>query len=254
MIRSQRLDIALSCSRSLEVTSMLSLADIILVIGVYVYVFAVIAAATALQRKLKLHPRATRQMIHIFAGDAMLVLPLFSAWWYPFLLPLGLAIVVALGLTTRGSAFRRVMVDESGHSKLHALGPLYYVISIGALVPLTWGVKAVGVATVMVMAWGDGAAAALAPRIQGRHRYPFGDRSLEGSLIMLLFAFLGAALAWTLGSLTGAPPVPLVKGLGLALAGAAVGTVAEAFSVGALKPFDNFTVPLASALAMILLL
>ncbi|MEM2122685.1 MAG: hypothetical protein QXE79_03515 [Candidatus Bathyarchaeia archaeon] len=223
--------------------------DAALVAIIYIYVFSLIALAYLLRGKLDLSSKATRHMIHIFAGDSILSLPLFSSWWYPFMLPLGLSFMVGLGLV-RGEAFRRLMVEGTEYSRLHIFGPLYYVISIGLLVPLTWNFKPVGMAAVMIMAWGDGAAAALAPRIHNRHRYPLSDKSIEGSLIMLLFASLGSLLAWMIAVYTDAIVVEPFKALIIALFGSAVGTIVEALSIGPLKPFDNFTVPLISASAM----
>lgn len=224
--------------------------DIVLVAVIYVYVFSIIMLAYFLKDKFGLSPKSTRHIIHVFAGDSILTLPLFSSWWYPFMLPLGLAFIVGLGLTRRDGMFRGVMVEESGYSRLHTFGPLYYVISIGLLVPLTWNIKPVGMAAVMIMAWGDGAAAALAPKIPNRHRYPFSNKTVEGSLIMLLSALLGSVLAWIIGIYTGTTLIGSFKALTIALIGAIIGTVAEALSIGPLKPFDNFTVPLVSALAM----
>ncbi|MBS7645729.1 MAG: hypothetical protein QXR65_08350 [Candidatus Bathyarchaeia archaeon] len=223
--------------------------DAALVAIIYLYVVSLIALAYFLRSKRGLSSKTTRHMIHIFAGDSILSLPLFSSWWYPFTLPLGLSFMVGLGLA-RGGALRRLMVEESGYSRLHVFGPLYYVISIGLLVPLTWDLKPVGMAAVMIMAWGDGAAAALAPRIRNRHKYPFSDKSVEGSLIMLLSAFLGSLLAWVVAAYAGATLMEPPRFLMVAFAGAAAGTVVEALSIGPLKPFDNFTVPLISALTM----
>ncbi|MEM4246118.1 MAG: hypothetical protein QW390_02355 [Candidatus Bathyarchaeia archaeon] len=231
----------------------LSALDVLLLVIVYLYVLGVIAGVRWLKSRRSLPPQVSRQMIHIFAGDPMLLLPLFTAWWYPFLIPLGLGVAVGLGLATRGSGLRSIMVDESSHSRLHALGPLYYVISIGVLVPLTWGVKAVGMAAVMMMAWGDGSAAALASRIAGRHRYPFSDKSVEGSLIMLGFSLLGGLAAYGACYCMGSLPAPLARWAVAASAGAVAATLAEALTVGPLKPFDNFTVPFAAALIMALL-
>jgi dolichol kinase len=67
---------------------------------------------------------------------------------------------------------------------------------------------------------------------------------------MLLFASLGSLLAWMVAAYTGAILMEPFKAIITALAGAAVGTIVEALSIGPLKPFDNFTVPLISALAM----
>ncbi|MEM3079939.1 MAG: hypothetical protein QXF21_06460 [Thermoproteota archaeon] len=223
--------------------------DVALVILVYCFVFTVLGLSKLLVDRYGYSPRLTRHAIHLFAGPTILLLPCFSSWVYPFTLPLGMTAILALGLA-KPSALRKVMVDESGYSSLHALGPLYYTLSILILVPLTWGVKAVGMAAVMIMAWGDGAASTLTARLQRRHRYPFSEKTVEGSLIMFLFGLVGAIAAWAIGVHAGSPPLSLLEGFKLAMAGAAVGTVVEALTVGWAKPFDNLTVPLSSALAM----
>lgn len=226
--------------------------DVPLVVCVYGYVFAVLAFSKLLVERYDYPPRLTRHAIHLFAGPTILLLPCFSSWVYPFTLPLGITFILALGLA-RPSALRKVMVDEFSYSSLHALGPLYYALSILILVPLTWGVKAVGMAAVMVMAWGDGAASTLTSRLQRRHRYPFSEKTVEGSLLMFLFGLAGASAAWAIGVHAGSPPISMLDGFKLAVAGAAVGAVVEAVTVGWAKPFDNLTVPLSSALAMALL-
>lgn len=226
--------------------------DVGLVLCVYGFVFAVLALSKLLVDRYGYSPRLTRHAIHLFAGPTILLLPCFSSWVYPFTLPLGMTVILTLGLL-RPSALRRVMVDESGYSSLHALGPLYYTLSILVLVPLTWGLKAVGMAAVMIMAWGDGAASTLTSKLHRRHRYPFSEKTVEGSLIMFLFGLVGASAAWIIGAHTGSPPISPITGFKLALAGATVGTMAEAITVGWAKPFDNLTVPFSSALAMALL-
>ncbi len=195
----------------------------------------------------------TRNIIHIFAGNSILLLPLFSTWWYPFTIPLCLAFIVGLGLIFKVGEFHNVMIDTSYYSYLHALGPMYYIISIGLLVPLTWNFKTVGMAAVLIMAWGDGSAATLASKIKHRHKFPFSDKTVEGSLIMFLSSILGICIAYLVSSLTGSFQIRFMHALTFTLTGALVGTVTEALSIGPLKPFDNFTVPLLSALALSLL-
>ena len=228
------------------------LRDLMLIVSVYVYVVAVLTFSKFLIDRYEFSPHLTRNMIHLCAGPTMFLLPFFSAWIYPFTIPLGIVLILGLGLVWQGR-LRGMMVEEIEYSRLHALGPIYYALSILILVPLTWDLKAVGMAAVMIMAWGDGAASALAPKLKELHKYPFGDKTVEGSLMMFLFGFLGAGVAWTIGVAAGSPPVSITVGLGIALVGAAVGTLVEAVTVGRAKPFDNLTVPFSSALAMWLL-
>jgi len=126
------------------------------------------------------------------------------------------------------------------------------MVSAAILIPLTWNMMAVGMAAVMIMAWGDGSAALIAPKIKGRHKYPWSDKSFEGSLLVLGFGFVGALIAWTVGYMTGVTSLSMSRIVIVSFIGAVVGCLAEAASIGPLKPFDNFTVPILSALAMFL--
>jgi dolichol kinase len=105
-------------------------------------------------------------------------------------------------------------------------------------------------AATMVMAWGDGAASAIAPSLKKRHLYPFSDKSFEGSTMMFIFAFLGALVAYSLSLYTGIMSASFISVLGLCILGAFVGAVAEALTVGPIRAFDNFTVPFACAIAL----
>ena len=231
-----------------------SITDIFMVIVAYLIVLMIIGIAKFVRSKYQLSPIMSRHIIHLFCGNAMLMLPFFSEWFYPFLIPLGMAILIGIGLTAKtDGGIRGLMVDDSQYSKLHAFGPLYYIISIGILVPLTWNRMAVGMAAVMIMAWGDGTASLIAPRIRGRHKYPWGDKSLEGSLLVLFFGFIGALIALTIGNITGISSIPLTKVIIMSFLGSLIGSLAEGASIGPLKPFDNFTVPILSALAMYLM-
>jgi dolichol kinase len=207
-----------------------------------------------LQKRLHLSSITTRNIIHIASGNTMLLLPLFSHWVYPFLIPLGMAIIVGTGLLLNsGGTIRNLMVDENRYSKLHSLGPLYYIIMIGVLVPLTWQIKYVGIASILILAWGDGAASLASQKIKNRRRYPWGDKSIEGSIIMLIFSFLGALVGLIVGMIFAYNSMNIIKTVNIAIFGAIVATIVEAFSEGPFKPFDNITVPTFSALAIYLI-
>jgi phytol kinase len=224
-----------------------------LVILVYLIVLMIIGIARYTRNKYKLSPIMSRHIIHLFCGDAMLLLPFFTAWFYPFLIPLGMGILIGIGLASKmQEGIRGLMVDDSQYSKLHAFGPLYYIVSIGILVLFTWEKMVVGMAAVMIMAWGDGSASLIAPKIKGRHKYPWSDKSMEGSSLVLIFGFLGALLALGVATLAGVSSLHITRILTVSFLGAVIGTIAEGASIGPLKPFDNFTVPLLSAFVMYL--
>jgi phytol kinase len=230
-----------------------SVSDLGLVVLVFVLVILFIGTVEVLRRKLNLGAYTTRRAIHLFAGDSILFVPFFSGVIYPLLLPIGMGVITALSFALRKQSFlTQSMIDENRYSKLHAYGPVFYIISIGVLLLSLWSQRPIIMAATMVMAWGDGAASAITPSLKKRHLYRFSDKSFEGSAMMFIFAFLGALVAYTLALYTGIMSASLISVLGLSVLGASVGAVAEALTVGPIRAFDNFTVPFACAIALFL--
>jgi phytol kinase len=228
-----------------------SLFDLGLVVLVFVLVIFLIGAVELLRRKLNLGAYTTRRAIHLFAGDSILFVPLFSSVIYPLLLPIGMGIMTALSFAfSRQSFLTQSMIDDKRYSRLHAYGPVFYIISIGVLLLSLWSQRPIIMAATMVMAWGDGAASAITPLLKKRHLYPFSDKSFEGSATMFIFAFLGALVAYSLALYTGIMSASFISVLGLCVLAAFVGAIAEALTVGPIRAFDNFTVPFACAIAL----
>ena len=230
-----------------------SIFDLGLVAAVYVLVILIIGISEFLRKRLNLGAYTTRRAIHLLAGDIILLIPFFSSVIYPLLIPIGLGLMTALSFATRkGSFITQTMVDEKRYSRLHAYGPVFYIISIGVLLLSLWSQKPIVMAATMVMAWGDGAASAITPSLKKRHVYPISDKSLEGSTMMFVFAFLGALLSYLVAMWTGIIPANLSSIILLSVIGAFVGTVAEALTLGPIRAFDNFTVPFTCAAALYL--
>lgn len=230
-----------------------SLFDLGLVVAVYVFVIVVIAVSELLRRQLSLGAYTTRRAIHLLAGDAILSIPFFSNVIYPLLLPVGMGLMTGLSFATRKQSFlTQTMVDETRYSRLHAYGPVFYIMSIGVLLLAFWSQKPIVMAATMIMAWGDGAASAITPSLKKRHLYAFSDKSLEGSTMMFIFAFLGALFSYFVATYAGIVSASLSSVAFLCVLGALVGTVAEALTLGPIRAFDNFTVPFASAAALYL--
>jgi phytol kinase len=230
-----------------------SLFDLGLVVAVYVLVILIIGISELLRKRLNLGAYTTRRAIHLLAGDIILLIPFFSSVIYPLLIPIGLGLMITLSFALRkGSFMTQTMVDEKRYSKLHAYGPVFYIISIGILLLALWSQKPVVMAATMVMAWGDGAASAITPSLKRRHVYPISDKSLEGSSMMFVFAFLGALVSYLVAMWTGIIPANLSSIVMLSVIGAFVGTVAEALTLGPIRAFDNFTVPFTCAAALYL--
>jgi phytol kinase len=230
-----------------------SLFDLGLVVAVYVLVILIIGISELLRKRLNLGAYTTRRAIHLLAGDIILLIPFFSSVIYPLLIPIGLGLMITLSFALRkGSFMTQTMVDEKRYSKLHAYGPVFYIISIGILLLALWSQKPIVMAATMVMAWGDGAASAITPSLKRRHVYPISDKSLEGSSMMFVFAFLGALVSYLVAMWTGIIPANLSSIILLSVIGAFVGTVAEALTLGPIRAFDNFTVPFTCAAALYL--
>lgn len=231
----------------------LSLFDVGLAMAVFAYVILLIATAETLRKRLNLHSYATRRAIHLLAGDVILSLPWFSNVIYPLMLPIGMGLMTALAFTLgRGSFLTQSMIDKKRYSGLHSYGPVFYIISIGVLLVTSWDQKAIVMAATMIMAWGDGAASAITSSLKNRHVYPFSDKSIEGSTMMFVFAFFGALVSYLTATFAGVLSASMASILILCGAGALVGTIAEAFTLGPIRAFDNFTVPFACAAALYL--
>jgi len=228
-----------------------SFLDLTLVIAIYFYVLLLIVVSSILVERKHLGTAFTRRTIHLLAGDAFLLLPLFTSPWYPATIPIGLALITVYSFKFRKeSAITRSMVEKED-TLLHAYGPVYYILSIFILLFWLWERKDVAMSAVMVMAWGDGAASLVPKKLEKVHRYPFSDKTLEGTLTMFAFGFLGSVVAFILATYLGVRVFTLSEILILAAFASAVGAIAEALTLGPLRSFDNLTVPLLTALALL---
>lgn len=224
-----------------------------MVVIVYSVNFLIVGILRSMGIKYRLPPMMTRDAMHIACGGTILLLPLFSDWFYPFLLPLGMAILILFGPSVRkDDGTESLVVHGIDYSQPHSLGPLYYMMSTAILMALAWSKMTVVMAAVMIMAWGDGSASLVTSRIRRRHEYPFGGKSIEGSLLVFVLGFVGAMVAWIVGSLAGVSMLPTDRIISVSFLGALTGCLAEAASIGPLRSFDNFTVPFSSALTMYL--
>ena len=128
------------------------------------------------------------------------------------------------------------------------MGTVYFPISFVALVWLLWDRPHLMVASLMPMTWGDALAAVLGRQIGRRHYTVAGStRSLEGSAVMFLVSWVATVVPLVL--LT-----PASMDLGAA-AGVAAVTALGATVIEALSPWgiDNLTVPVISALVLVLM-
>jgi dolichol kinase len=222
---------------------------LLLLSTVYAYVIVIIKVGEMLKAR-GFHPSVTRKLIHLFAGDSIVAIGWFSSAYWPALIPGGLLLLLFLLLFSKRDhpMIQSMFFSEKGG--WHNYGPLYYITSILLLLFPFWNRKDIIVASTYVMAWGDGLAPLLVSRIRRRHTYPWSDRSLEGSLILFFFGFLGAVLGLFILSLSpnlSIGPADIIIEASIA---SLIGTIIEALTMGPLEAFDNFTVPILTAVTL----
>ena len=181
-----------------------------------------------------------RKLVHVGTG----VLVLFSPVLFTSAVPLIWMAVLFVLVNTWGVATHRLtgMHDPSRQS----YGTIFYPLAFLVLVALCWSnCRAVFLAAMAVLAFGDAAAALVGENLKTVHGYRFwrDGKSLEGSLAMAgvsLLAVFGV-LAWREAAL------PWTQALLLAGLTALFTTALEAFSS---RGSDNLTTPLGAALVL----
>ncbi len=204
----------------------------------FVYVSLVLAMGEGLRRLFCLSVEFTRKFVHIAVGMIAFPLVLLFRDWYLAIIP-PLVFILVNYLSYRRQIFKGIETGEKNQ-----LGTVYFPISFSILIPLLWSYPALFVASLMPMTWGDAFAAIIGKR-WGAHTFRvFGQaRSIEGSLAMFAFSFVATTFALVaLGQ-------PLLASLILGLVTAVVATLVEALSPWGI---DNLTVPLISALVLVI--
>ena len=214
--------------------------DYLAVLISFVCVFAILGVAEGLRRAFTaaVSMEFTRKFVHIGVGMwAWGTVLLFQNKWFAIIPPA--AFIILNYISYRRGLFKTLETSDRSN-----LGTVYFPIAFVALILLFFDRdKAVFVAALMPMTWGD-AFAAIVGKLKGAHKYTLlgSTRSLEGSLVMLLFSF--TALWITITVFTGSPSLALW----IALPVAVLVTLVEAISPWGL---DNLLVPAASALGII---
>lgn len=215
------------------------MSDPLALVLTFLYVSIILALGEGLRRGLKLGVEFTRKFVHVGVGMvSFLLVWLFQAWQWAIIPPL--AFIAINYISYRRQIFAGMETGERGQ-----LGTVYFPISFTILIPLLWSMPALLVASLMPMTWGDAFAAIIGKRFGARKFTVLGHtRSMEGSLTMLALSFVATFIALVVFA------QPIDASLVLAFAVAVVATIVEAFS-----PFgiDNLTVPLLSALTLVIL-
>jgi dolichol kinase len=217
----------------------MTISDPLALIIAFLYVSVVLAVSEMLRRGLRLSVDLTRKFVHIAVG--MIAFPLvllFQAWQFAIIPPL--AFIVVNYISYRRQIFAGMETGERGQ-----LGTIYFPISFSILIPLLWSQPALLVASLMPMTWGDAFAALIGQRFGKRKFTVLGQtRSIEGSLTMFVFSLLAVFLTLLFFA------QPLATSFIFALIVALIASIVEACSP---LGIDNLTVPLSSAIALVVL-
>lgn len=220
--------------------------NVLAVVLSFIYIFAVIGVAEGLRRAFGLPAEFTRKVVHIGVGMwAFGTAALFTNKWFAIIPPV--VFIVLNYISYRRNVFAAMEVADKSN-----LGTVYFPVAFAAVILLFFDVsKALMVALLMPMTWGDAFAAILGRRF-GRHRYAVfkrgatlgATRSLEGSAAMFIFSFLSAAITLAIFG------TPLDAAILLGVVLALFATVVEAISPAGL---DNLLVPASGVLAYLVL-
>ena len=198
----------------------------------FVYIFGIIAVATVLNKKNIISGEGSRKFIHIAVSN----------WWfiaiYYFKSSFSAAIIPAIFVIINYISYKNNIFSAMERaSEENSPGTIYYAISLFILSIITFAKNSdpwIGAAGILTMGYGDGFAAILGQKY-GRHKYKFlnMNKSIEGSLAMLVFSFLPLLVILIV--------IHRLNAIGYAILISVVAMLLEALSP---KGTDNLTVPL----------
>ncbi len=196
---------------------------------------ALVGGLSEALRRLDYEPEITRKVVHIGAGQVILI-----AWWLHVAAWVGIAASVLFSGVALLS-YRFPLLPGINSVGRKSLGTFFYALSIGLLMAWFWplGLPQYAAIGILTMTWGDGMAALVGQRF-GAHPYQiWGEKkSWEGSLTMMLVSYVVcASILWVVQG-------PAIATWITAGIGAVVATALESASKYGL---DNLTVPLGTA-------
>jgi phytol kinase len=210
----------------------------ILTVLTFVYVFSLVAILDFLVTKKGLPPDISRKITHIGAGSLVLFWGLYAdGHWTQYLNVSVYVVWIVLlslkGLTADENDDAVKTMTRTGDRRELLRGPLYFVI-VGTICGTLYYKAFPGIVAMAMLTWGDGMAPIIGSRF-GKMKYRIlSNKSVEGSLAMLVMSFL-AALAFV--QLLNPATFNVQKIAILAVAA----TLAEAVSP---PDLDNFAIPI----------
>lgn len=200
---------------------------------VIAFLGGIVLLAEVLSRVFIWDPEFSRKVVHIGAGNVILL-----AWRFHLPAWMGISAAAIAAIIALLSYFVPILPSINSVGR-QSLGTFFYAVSIGVLISWFFPEKpqyaAIGILT---MTWGDGMAALVGQNL-GRHRYRiFGStKSWEGSLTMagVSYAICCLILLAVEGNLWSTWFIPLIVAI--------IASSCEAISK---LGIDNLTVPIAS--------
>ncbi len=196
---------------------------------------AAVGGASEVARRLGYGPEITRKIVHIGAGQVILI-----AWWLAVPAWIGIAASILFSGVALLSYRLPLLPGINGIGR-QSWGTFFYAVSIGLLIGCFWPLQLpqYAVIGILTMTWGDGLAALIGQRF-GQHPYQvWGEKkSWEGSLAMLIVSYCVCAAV-----------LSAVQGPTVAtwLVAAVVSAIATALESVSKYGIDNLSVPLGTA-------
>ncbi|MEO0534046.1 MAG: diacylglycerol/polyprenol kinase family protein [Cyanobacteria bacterium P01_A01_bin.123] len=205
-------------------------------IGVAVVWLALVGgSAEVLRRSPFCQPEMVRKVIHIGAGNVILI-----AWWLQIPAWVVVTASILFGTITLLS-YRYPVIPGLDSVGRKSFGTFFYAISIGLLGVAFWSLQVpeYAVIGILIMTWGDGLAALVGQRF-GAHPYQLWGmtKSWEGSLTMAVVSYGVCALV-LLGVQGNLWQTWVVASV--------VATVAAGLEAFSRLGIDNLTVPIGAA-------
>jgi dolichol kinase len=219
--------------------------DILLIILVDSVVFASLAVSVLLARRgyKKWIPR---KLTHVVISSLIaLTLPFYGNLTGPAITILVFAVGI-LGSSVFGVHLTDITLSagtrEGGNQIQTLLAACLALVAYAVVFLLFIGIPAIFVAAILAVSWGDGAGEVVG-RPLGKHKFHIWEgrnKSVEGSLAVMLMTFVGTMFAFVLHPLA----VPLLILLSIALI---VSLAVAAIEVVCVSWVDNFAIPLVTA-------
>ena len=203
----------------------------------FIYVFGLVAIMNFCVTRLKLSQDISRKITHIGAGSLIGFLPLYNDLHWSKYLNVTIFVVWIILLIQKGlfasddDEAVKTMTRNGDKSEL-LKGPLYFVI-VATICGTLFYKTFPGIMAIATLGWGDGIAPIVGSRY-GRLKFEvLSSKSVEGSLSMLLAAFVASTFfVWLI--------IPSELNITRILLLSAIATVVEACSP---KEIDNLLIP-----------